>query len=144
MDELPPFDPPRAHHDDIDTSHLAAETNTTSATHQLQILWAHMNAVNDGGYRGFTDEESGLETGLPTVEARRRCNNLRNPPGYLAWTEESRAGIAFPTKLNRVSIITDIGRAKLGFLPAPRPVPVAPADKFADVRSRLAQRHGQP
>jgi hypothetical protein len=122
------FDPPHAHRDDIETSHYAAETNTTSQTHQLMILRAHADALRgEPGYRGFTDEESGIRTGLETVEARRRCNNLRNM-GYLMFTEETRPGVQYPTKPNQVSIITAAGQLALGRQPIPTVVGVAQAE----------------
>ena len=122
------FAPPRAHRDDVETSHYAAATNITSDTHQWMILVAHGDAKRDEpGYRGFTDEQSGLRTGLETVEARRRCNNLRDW-GYLEFTEEKRMGIAYPTKPQKVSIITAAGLAQLGRQPVPTLVRVAQAE----------------
>lgn len=107
-DDEPPddYESPRSHDDDPWTSFWAAETNTTSQTHQRQILVAHLNAArNDPKYTGFTDEESGQRAGLSTVEARRRCNNLRNL-NKLEFTGEVRPGIEFPNKPNQVSALT--------------------------------------
>lgn len=111
------FDQPHAHHDDIDTSHEAAATNTTHETHQRMILAAHFTAAHDRApalYDGYTDEEVGRETGLPTVEARRRCNNLRNM-GYLEFNGETHPGLEFPTKRNGVSILTHAGLDAINF-----------------------------
>lgn len=125
------FDPPHAHRDDIETSHYAAATNTTSETHQRMILRDHRAAeLDEPRYRGFTDEESGQRTGLETVEARRRCNNLRNL-GYLMFTDETRPGIRYPTKPNQVSIITDTGRKALGSSTWPTAPPPAPKVQLA-------------
>jgi len=106
------FQEPLTHSDDPETSFRAAETNSTSETHQAMLLEAFRDVLRTRR-PNYTDEEAGHATGLDTVEARRRCSNLRDK-GLIEFTGASRMGIRFPTKAQGISQITHAGLDALG------------------------------
>lgn len=107
------FQEPLTHSNDPEPSFRAAETNSTSETHQAMLLEAFRDVLLRTGCPNYTDEEAGHATGLDTVEARRRCSNLRDK-GLIEFTGASRMGIRFPTKTQGVSQITHAGLDALG------------------------------
>ncbi len=106
------YEGPRYHSDGPDTSREAAETNTTSGTHQDTLLAAFRDVLNSPE-PDYTDEEAGRATDIDTTEARRRCNNLRNL-GYIEFTGDYRMGIRYAHKRQNVSRITHAGLDALG------------------------------